>query len=185
MGHDYTDRQIYMITIVTERRRPLFGQVVGKSDAPKGSEEEPQMVLSELGQRVVDEWWATEQHHPEIKVLALQMMPDHLHGILFVKEKMEKPLGMALRGFKQNCNKHYRGMMMVDGVILVVDAYEGTMPQTRFVLKKALEAGLKPIVVVNKVDKPSARPLEVIDEVLELLIDFTILLDNRRAVNEI
>lgn len=64
-----------------------------------------------------------------------------------------------------------RIMTMVDGVILVVDAYEGTMPQTRFVLKKALEAGLKPIVVVNKVDKPSARPLEVIDEVLELLID--------------
>lgn len=118
VGHDYTDRQIYMITIVTERRRPLFGQVVGKSDAPKGSEEEPQMVLSELGQRVVDEWWATEQHHPEIKVLALQMMPDHLHGILFVKEKMEKPLGMALRGFKQSCNKHYRGMMMVDDVAL-------------------------------------------------------------------
>ncbi|MGM9971442.1 MAG: translational GTPase TypA [Anaeroplasmataceae bacterium] len=64
-----------------------------------------------------------------------------------------------------------RIMKMVDGVILVVDAYEGTMPQTRFVLKKALEAHLKPIVVVNKVDKPSARPLEVIDEVLELLID--------------
>lgn len=64
-----------------------------------------------------------------------------------------------------------RIMTMVDGVILVVDAYEGTMPQTRFVLKKALEAGLKPIVVINKVDKPSARPLEVIDEVLELLID--------------
>ncbi len=64
-----------------------------------------------------------------------------------------------------------RIMHMVDGVILVVDAYEGTMPQTRFVLKKALEAHLKPIVVINKVDKPSARPLEVIDEVLELLID--------------
>lgn len=64
-----------------------------------------------------------------------------------------------------------RIMKMVDGVILVVDAYEGTMPQTRFVLKKAFEAHLKPIVVINKVDKPSARPLEVIDEVLELFID--------------
>jgi len=64
-----------------------------------------------------------------------------------------------------------RIMKMVDGVVLVVDAYEGTMPQTRFVLKKAFEAHLKPIVVINKVDKPSARPLEVIDEVLELLID--------------
>ena len=64
-----------------------------------------------------------------------------------------------------------RIMNMVEGVLLVVDAYEGTMPQTRFVLKKALEAGVKPIVVINKVDKPSARINEVIDEVLELFIE--------------
>ena len=64
-----------------------------------------------------------------------------------------------------------RIMNMVDGVLLVVDAYEGTMPQTRFVLKKALEAGVVPIVVINKVDKPSARCNEVIDEVLELFIE--------------
>ena len=64
-----------------------------------------------------------------------------------------------------------RIMNMVDGVLLVVDAYEGTMPQTRFVLKKALEAKVKPIVVVNKIDKESARPKEVIDEVMDLFID--------------
>lgn len=64
-----------------------------------------------------------------------------------------------------------RIMNMVDGVLLVVDAYEGTMPQTKFVLKKALEAGVIPIVVVNKVDKPTARPLEVVDEVMDLFID--------------
>lgn len=64
-----------------------------------------------------------------------------------------------------------RIMNMVDGVLLVVDAYEGTMPQTRFVLKKALEAGVTPIVVVNKIDKPSARPAQVIDEVLDLFIE--------------
>jgi len=64
-----------------------------------------------------------------------------------------------------------RIMNMVDGVLLVVDAYEGTMPQTRFVLKKALEAGVTPIVVVNKIDKDSARPKEVIDEVMDLFID--------------
>ena len=64
-----------------------------------------------------------------------------------------------------------RIMNMVDGVLLVVDAYEGAMPQTRFVLKKALEAGVKPIVVINKIDKPSARVNEVIDEVLELFIE--------------
>ncbi|MGX7080109.1 translational GTPase TypA [Gemella parahaemolysans] len=64
-----------------------------------------------------------------------------------------------------------RIMKMVDGVLLVVDAYEGTMPQTRFVLKKALEQNLKPIVVVNKIDKPSARPEEVVDEVIDLFIE--------------
>ena len=64
-----------------------------------------------------------------------------------------------------------RIMNMVDNVILVVDAYEGTMPQTRFVLKKAMEAHVKPIVVVNKIDKPAARPKEVVDEVMELFID--------------
>lgn len=64
-----------------------------------------------------------------------------------------------------------RIMKMVDGVVLVVDAYEGTMPQTRFVLKKALEQNVVPIVVVNKIDKPSARPEHVVDEVLELFIE--------------
>ncbi|MFB1099794.1 MULTISPECIES: translational GTPase TypA [Bacillaceae] len=64
-----------------------------------------------------------------------------------------------------------RVLKMVDGVLLVVDAYEGAMPQTRFVLKKALEQKLTPVVVVNKIDKPSARPEHVIDEVLDLFIE--------------
>ncbi|MDY0209185.1 MAG: GTP-binding protein, partial [Bacilli bacterium] len=64
-----------------------------------------------------------------------------------------------------------RIMKMVDGVVLVVDAYEGAMPQTRFVLKEALENNLKPIVVINKVDKDSARPDEVVDELLDLFIE--------------
>ncbi len=64
-----------------------------------------------------------------------------------------------------------RIMNMVDGVLLVVDAYEGTMPQTRFVLKKALDAGVKPIVIINKVDKSTARVDKVLDEVLDLFIE--------------
>ena len=64
-----------------------------------------------------------------------------------------------------------RIMNMVDGVLLVVDAYEGPMPQTRFVLKKAFAAKVKPIVVINKVDKPSARCKQVLDEVLDLFIE--------------
>ncbi len=64
-----------------------------------------------------------------------------------------------------------RVLRAIDSVLLVVDAQEGPMPQTRFVLKKSLELGLRPIVVVNKIDKPAARPAEVIDEVLELFFE--------------
>ena len=64
-----------------------------------------------------------------------------------------------------------RILMMVDGVVLLVDAFEGCMPQTRFVLKKALGLGKKPLVVVNKIDRPGARPEEVVDEVLDLFIE--------------
>ena len=64
-----------------------------------------------------------------------------------------------------------RVLKMVDGVLLVVDAYEGPMPQTRFVLEKALALKLKVIVVINKIDRPDSRISEVIDEVLELFLE--------------
>jgi len=64
-----------------------------------------------------------------------------------------------------------RVLMMVNGVLLIVDAFEGPMPQTRFVLRKALELDLIPIVVINKIDRPEARPTEVVDEVLDLFIE--------------
>src|SRR5499425_1523365 len=83
-----------------------------------------------------------------------------------------------------------RTLTLVDGVLLLVDAAEGPLPQTRFVLKKALEAELPPIVVINKIDRSDARPAEVLDEVYELFIDleatedqldFPVLYANARA----
>ena len=64
-----------------------------------------------------------------------------------------------------------RVLKMVDGVLLLVDAFEGAMPQTREVLKKSLALNLKPIVVVNKIDRPGANPLKVVDEIIELFIE--------------
>ena len=64
-----------------------------------------------------------------------------------------------------------RVLQMVDGVLLLVDAFDGPMPQTREVLKKALALNLKPIVVINKIDRPGAEPLKVVDKVIELFID--------------
>ncbi len=64
-----------------------------------------------------------------------------------------------------------RVLRSIDSVLLVVDAQEGPMPQTKFVLKKSLELGIKPLVILNKIDKDAARPKEVIDEILELFMD--------------
>src|SRR6476469_2962514 len=83
-----------------------------------------------------------------------------------------------------------RTLSMVDGVMLLVDASEGPLPQTRFVLRKALERGLPPIVVLNKIDRPDARPQEVLNEIYDLFIDldaneeqleFPVLYTNARA----
>ena len=102
---------------------------------------------------------------------------EHERGITI----LAKPTAINYKGYRINIldtpghadfgGEVERIMNMVDGVLLVVDAYEGTMPQTRFVLKKALAAKVTPIVVVNKIDKESARPKEVIDEVMDLFID--------------
>ncbi len=115
-----------------------------------------------------------------------QVMPDRVMD----SNDLERERGITI--LSKNTSIHYEGIKinivdtpghadfggeverivkMVDGVLLLVDAFEGPMPQTRFVLRKALEAGLKPLVVINKIDRPDARPHEVLDEILDLFID--------------
>ncbi|MCK8621503.1 transposase [Prevotella sp. E13-27] len=113
VDNDYTARRMYMITMVTEERKLLFGKVVGRSDVEEPSPEAPHIELSPLGEAVKRIWLTISSYHQEIKVVALQMMPDHLHAILFVTEKMEKPLGKVLLGVKQACNKTFREVMPV------------------------------------------------------------------------
>ena len=112
VGHDYQQRQMYMITMAIEGRRPLLGKVVGRSDGQKGTPEEPHVELTVLGKQVEQNWYDIAIRYPQIQVLALQIMPDHFHGILFVKEHLDKPLGKVLLGFKQGCNKAYRSLVL-------------------------------------------------------------------------
>jgi len=107
-GIDYKSRMMYMVTLVTENRCALFGEIVGRSDAPKGSADAPHINLSPLGERVRDNFLSIAKQYEEIEVIALQMMPDHLHGILFVTSQIEKHLGQVISGFKSGCNKDYR-----------------------------------------------------------------------------
>lgn len=122
VDHDYTGRRMYMITMVTEGRKPLFGKVVGRSEEEGPSAEAPYIELSPLGEAVERIWQTIGDYHPEVKVMALQMMPDHLHAILFVREKMEKPLGKVILGVKQACNRAFREMMM-EGVVAVAQQH--------------------------------------------------------------
>ena len=108
VGHDYTRRGIYMVTMAVEGRRPLFGRVYGSAD-------EPRIELTALGSAVRDEWWNIPHYHPEVKVMDLQMMPDHLHGILFITAPLSGGLSGVVRGFKTGCGRAYRRLVAPSG----------------------------------------------------------------------
>ena len=108
--HDYTERRMYMITIEVEGRRPVFGHLTGDPFAPAGSGREARIQLSELGEAVQHEWMAIHGYYPQIEVMGVQMMPDHMHGILFVKAPLPVHLGQVISGFKAGCRKAERAL---------------------------------------------------------------------------
>ncbi len=108
--HNYNDRRMYLITIEAAGRQPLFGHIVGDVAAAPGSEDAPRIELSALGQAVQSEWFGIHGYYPQIEVMALQMMPDHLHGILFVRAPLPVHLGQVISGFKAGCRKKQRAL---------------------------------------------------------------------------
>lgn len=106
--NDYYGRHIYMVTMAVEGRRPLLGRMVGDVKAGCDGEDAPRVVPTALGQEVTRCWELIPHFHPEVRLLAFQLMPDHLHGILFVQKAMEEHLGQVISGFKAGCNKAYR-----------------------------------------------------------------------------
>lgn len=103
-----------MITMATEGRQPLFGTIVGDPRKPFGSEEAPRIVPSPLGEAIIEQWRGIPSYYPEITIVAFQLMPDHFHGILFVREHIEKHLGRILNGFKTGCRKAFRTLCPVE-----------------------------------------------------------------------
>ena len=127
--HDYRERRAYMITIVTEGRRPLLGRVVGRSDGLAGTTDTPRTELTELGVAVEKCWNNIPLFYPEIRLLRLKMMPDHLHGILFVTRHMEQHLGQVIGGFKTGCNKAYRQWAAKAGDVVAMPQHTQPLPQ--------------------------------------------------------
>ena len=120
--NDYYGRHIYMVTMAVEGRRPLLGTLRGSSTIAGNQEGAPCVIPTPLGQEVIRCWELIPQFHHEVRLLAFQLMPDHLHGILYVQEAMEEHLGQVISGFKAGCNKAYRRLMMVEAVPGVVEA---------------------------------------------------------------
>ena len=112
--HDYRERRMYMITLEVEGRRPLFGRVVGNAYAEPGSRDEPRIELTELGKAVQSEWMSIHGYYPQIEVMAVQMMPDHMHGILFVTDTLPVHLGQVISGFKAGCRKAQRALIAAE-----------------------------------------------------------------------
>ena len=131
VGHDYASRRIYLITMTTEGRRPLFGRVTGDVKQPPESAEGPHIELSPLGLRVAAEWEAIPRYHPEVSVIAMQMMPDHLHGILFVHSPLGFHLGRIIGGFKASTNKAYRELVLGQGKEEAAAAPQQSEPQAQ------------------------------------------------------
>lgn len=116
VDNDYHERRIYLVTLVVEGRRPLLGRLAGSISAEPGTPDYPHVEPTPLGAAVANMWLTIPEHHPGVEVLAFQLMPDHVHGILFVTRYLEEGLGKVILGFKQACNKEFRRLMGVETV---------------------------------------------------------------------
>lgn len=118
VGHGYQSRCIYMVTLVVKERRPLLGTLTGDGETiPAIVEPSP------LGRAVIQNLVNIPSFYPEIEVWTFQLMPDHLHAIFFVKERIPVHLGKVINGFKVGCNRAYRELVKGDLTGLWEDGY--------------------------------------------------------------
>ena len=146
--HDYTERRMYMVTMVVEGRYPVFGRLVGDPFAERGTSNEPRIELSALGQAVEREWLGISRYFPQIEVRAVQMMPDHLHGILFVKERLPVHLGQVISGFKAGCRKAQKALAGAEAG-LALEAAEPLLTENRQMMGERREAA-EPLLAENR-----------------------------------
>ena len=125
--------------MTVEGRRPLLGSLVGNADAPDDSPEAPRVEPSPLGLEVQRCWLSIHQYYPEVEVLTLQLMPDHLHGILFVTKHMEQHMSMAIKGFKVGYNQAYRQLGHAATYVAAKEKQRYGRPQPRFSLVAGLQ----------------------------------------------
>ena len=105
--HDYHSRCIYMVTLAVKGRKPVLGELCNADD----SHSDPWVSPSVLGENVLNAWRSISTHFPEVQVLDIQLMPDHMHGVLFVTQQVPYHLGRVINGFKVGCNTASRELL--------------------------------------------------------------------------
>lgn len=105
--HDYHSRCIYMITLAVENRKPVLGELCA-SDSTHST---PWVHPSDLGKRVLNCWHEISTHYPDVRLIGIQLMPDHLHGVLFITRQIPYHLGTVVNGFKAGCNAASRELL--------------------------------------------------------------------------
>lgn len=114
---DYRERTIYMITLVVAGRRKLFGEIEGDIRSCYGEANYPHIVLSTLGEAVREQILRLPEYYPQLSVSGFQIMPDHVHLIIFVHDQLPCHLGIVIRGLVQGCNKAYRRLYPQDDAV--------------------------------------------------------------------
>ena len=112
-GHDYCSCSIYMITLVVRDRKPLLGELCGYD----ATHDNCWVRTSEWGKLVKEEWKGISRYYPQVKALALQLMPDHIHGLLHVTERLPRHLGHIVNGFKKGCNDAWKRLINENGEV--------------------------------------------------------------------
>ena len=147
--NDYSGRRMYMITMEVEHRRPLFGKVIGNPEAAAGSAEAPHMELSPLGTAVQAEWRGIPRYYPQIEIMAVQMMPDHMHGILFVHEQLPVHLGQVMAGFKKGCERKWKAIKGIADNSAYADNADNAAVQPQPTRNSHMAPSLAPSVAQN------------------------------------
>ena len=158
---DYLDRGIYLITIATEGRLPLLGTLAGNADVKEGPDK-PHVILSPLGEKVKAEWFGIARYYPQIEVIRLCVMPDHIHGILFVHERIERHLGHVINGFKAGTRRAARELGITERKAEVKTETEAEPQHTELSSTAATPAPAAPKVPyaepLAQPSKPSKHP---------------------------
>ena len=158
---DYLDRGIYLITMATEGRLPLLGTLAGNADIKEGPDK-PHVILSPLGEKVKAEWFGIPRYYPQIEVMRLCVMPDHIHGILFVHEKIERHLGHVINGFKSGTRRAARELGITERKAEVKTETEAEPQHTELSSTAAAPPSASPKVPYAgppaQLSKPSKHP---------------------------